>query len=377
MIRLDNDAFATLEQAVARWNGRANAAYLEVAERIGEVRRGLDVLTGLVAARRVLSPSLAVARARLEAVDLPPAQREERIEAAQSRLATLEESLADFHVELETLHLQTIRATASARTLAEGLKSLYDDGAAAPAADSQAGGAVAVSIPSATPREKQLASEVEGLREELQRFHAENEQLRARVANSSAPDPQSQAEIARLRTRVVELSLLLNDRSVPVDNDPSRQYEAILAQVSDAEGRRRKLGEILVAAHVISRDQLETALREQNSAWNRHLGAVLVDLGFINEDTVAQTLAAQVQVPYVRLIHDPPKREAVALIAKHLAYHHSCIPLRFEREKLVVALTNPLDVVALDDLQLASRKPIFPVVASAREIKAALQEHYR
>ena len=159
--------------------------------------------------------------------------------------------------------------------------------------------------------------------------------------------------------------------------DLALQFERIQAQAQDAEGRRRRLGEILVAAGVISEDQLEGALREQQTSWNRHLGAILVELGFVSEETVAQTLAAQVRLPFVRIAQSPPRPDALALVSKALAHHHSCIPLRIERDVLVVAMANPLDLVAIDDVELATRRTIKPVVAAASEIKAALKEHYR
>lgn len=361
------DAVERLDGAIARWNARANVAYLDTADLIGAVQQEIESLAAHVAARRELLPTLLLDKARATG---PGAA------AALAQLPPIEDALAGVHIELQTLHAQVRRAIEACIGLKECTRTLL---AADPAL--RAGGApglpeASVTVPVRTAREAQLSSLVDTLRSEVLRVKSELSDTRAQLAAQAAVPQQAQGEIARLRARVLEL-MAMQDVATSVRRDLSVQYEQILAEAQDNEGRRRRMGEILVGAGVLTSDQLDTALREQQTSWNRHLGAVLVDLGYVNEDIVAQTLAAQIGVPYVRLIHDKPTPEALRLLSRALAHHHSCVPLRFERDTLVVAMANPLDLVAIDDIELATRRSIKPVVASASEIKAALKESYR
>lgn len=130
---------------------------------------------------------------------------------------------------------------------------------------------------------------------------------------------------------------------------------------------------ILVKAGVITNGQLDDALREQRSAWNRHLGALLVDLGYASEEVIAQTLAAQTGLPYEHLSPDRIERAAAKLVSAQIAQHHTCMPVRLEGERIVVAMANPLDLVAQEDLRLASGMEVDVVVSTATAIRNTLR----
>ena len=376
MSQSDADLIAQIETAIARWNVRAQAAYLELAELVSAIQTDFSGLVQSFYQRSEIAPALIIATSL---GNLPPGGRE-ALQASLTQLCNLEDALAGLHIEMQTLHAQARRSNGAVevigdtviKTLALGAaKSTTPPSAASPSEDA--------AKPVSSAREAQLAGQVDVLRAELQRVKSELSDTRQQIAThrGAVLPAEAQNEIARLRARVLEL-MSLQDLSVRRKReDLSIQYERILSQAQDQVGRRRRMGEILVSAGVITDDQLDSALREQQSSWNRHLGSVLVDLGYVNEDTVAQTLAAQIGMPYVRLMHERPAPEAIALLSKSLAYHHSCVPLRFEKDSLVVAMANPLDLVAIDDLELATRRTIKPVVAAMSEIKAALREHFR
>jgi len=136
------------------------------------------------------------------------------------------------------------------------------------------------------------------------------------------------------------------------------------------------MGAILLEAGIISEQQLDRALREQRSSWNRHLGAVLVELGFAKEETIARALAVQSRCPFVELAKEKITRQAVRLIPERLAQLHTCMPLYVYGNALRVAVANPYDLIALEDLRLAAGRRIDPVVATARDIREAMQLWY-
>lgn len=353
-----------LDSAVARWNARANGAYAEFLGLLGTIEADLDNLARLMAQRGSLAPTLAVTGKA----------DSDRSGEAMARIAAMEDGLADFHIELQTVHAQIRRCLGVGDAQSGSIAKLTADGAvtfteSSPSRD--------LGIEPKTGREARLAAQVDSLQAELQRVKGELSDARARATTAKETPHAAHTEIARLRARVLEMMARESERPAISRGDLSLQYERILSQAHDEEGRRRRMGEILVSAGVISDMQLEAALSEQRTAWNRHLGTVLVDLGYVSEDTVAQALAAQIKVPYVRLIHEVPKPDALALLSRALAHHHTCVPLRIERDVLVVAMSNPMDLVAIDDIELATRRTIKPVVASAGEIKGALKQHYR
>lgn len=340
MSQSDADLIAQIETAIGRWNARAEAAYLELAELIGAVQTDFSGLIQAFYQRSEVAPALTLNTA----TDSHAEDKREALRTSLTKLAHLEDALAGLHIEMQTLHAQSRRTSTAVDQLADDVKKTLALGAAkATTPPSAASPFEANTPPVGSAREAQLVGQVDVLRAELQRVKSELSDTRQQLAaqRGAALPAEAQTEIAHLRARVLEL-MALQDLSVRRKReDLSVQYERILSQAQDQVGRRRRMGEILVSAGVITDVQLDAALREQQSSWNRHLGSVLVDLGFVNEDTVAQTLAAQIGMPYVRLMHEHPAAEAIALLSKSLAYHHSCVPLRFEKDQLVVAMANP------------------------------------
>jgi type IV pilus assembly protein PilB len=136
------------------------------------------------------------------------------------------------------------------------------------------------------------------------------------------------------------------------------------------------MGEILVDAHVITREQLNQALTEQKKNPQRRLGLIFVEMGFTGEDIVSQVLASQLQLAFVHLAKEMIDITAVRLISSQMATLHMLIPLRAAPGKLTVAMANPLDLIALDDVELATSRRVEPVVATAADISAAIVRFY-
>lgn len=224
-------------------------------------------------------------------------------------------------------------------------------------------------------REQKLTARVETLRRELLRAKEKlvHTQQRAQQTVLSAAHQQ---DLANLRTQVDAAQLDAVDATRLPGEDANARFERICQHAVDSEGNRRPMGKILLDAGVLTQQQLETALREQQTAWNRHLGNILVELGFTTEDAIAETLAAQIRAPFVHLNEETVQPEAIAMISGVLAHHHSCVPLRVQEDRLLVAMTNPFDLIALEDLQLSAGRSISPVVAPADEILRALRRYY-
>ncbi|OGQ47616.1 MAG: hypothetical protein A2W63_00755 [Deltaproteobacteria bacterium RIFCSPLOWO2_02_44_9] len=139
--------------------------------------------------------------------------------------------------------------------------------------------------------------------------------------------------------------------------------------------KAKKIGELLVDAGLITLSQLEEALNVSQKTGAR-LGRTLVNMGAVTEEGIARALAQQFNIPYISLsgiIIDP---QIVRLIPEMLARRYKVIPFAKEGSNLKVAMVDPLNVFAIDDLKKASNCQIFPSVVTETEIQNAIDQHY-
>ncbi|MFH1562088.1 MAG: ATPase, T2SS/T4P/T4SS family [Nitrospirota bacterium] len=140
-----------------------------------------------------------------------------------------------------------------------------------------------------------------------------------------------------------------------------------------------RLGELLVDAGIITREQLEVALAEKKRSRER-LGKVLVKLKFTTEGIIMDFLASQLGMEHVNLAEidiQPFSLDVRREVLESIVRRHMAIPIgREEPNTLVVAMADPLDVFALDDIKRATGCRIKPVVASEEEIKEVIEKSY-
>ncbi len=138
---------------------------------------------------------------------------------------------------------------------------------------------------------------------------------------------------------------------------------------------KRRVGELLVDAGVINEHQLEIALAEQKRTGGR-LGTILIDLGLATEESISRALASQTGVDHYDLERTPVDPEAIPLVPEDLARRRQLVPLRLEDGTLVVAMANPTDIVAIDELERTADLFVRVVSASRRQIFAAIDRIY-
>ncbi len=135
------------------------------------------------------------------------------------------------------------------------------------------------------------------------------------------------------------------------------------------------LGQALVNASVITRDQLELGVKEQNRTGKR-LGEVLVNLGFCKEEDVAQVVAGQAGVKLLDLGRRRRDESAIRLIDKEFAKSNKLVPVSLKDDTLLVAMDNTLDVMMIDQLQSRTGKFIEAVQATESDILSAIERFY-
>jgi len=139
--------------------------------------------------------------------------------------------------------------------------------------------------------------------------------------------------------------------------------------------KRKMLGEMLVAAGLIKDEQLKKALEEQKKRGGK-VGEVLVDLGFVTEHNLASFLGRQLQIPYIEIEKQLVDDEAVRLIPGAMARRLTAIPLYKDKETLIVAMADPLNIFGLDDIRKSAGREIRHVVATRTDILKAIDRYY-
>ena len=138
---------------------------------------------------------------------------------------------------------------------------------------------------------------------------------------------------------------------------------------------RKKIGECLVQAGLITQSDLQTALAEHKRSGER-LGAVLIRMNLATERQIAKALAYQLGFSYVNLAENPPDPSAVVLISKDVALKRTCIAIAVEKNLLTVAMSDPLLFTLVQDLEFQTGYRIKQVVATSAEIVEAIHASY-
>jgi len=138
-----------------------------------------------------------------------------------------------------------------------------------------------------------------------------------------------------------------------------------------------QLDELLRARGLITDDQLAEA-RLQAQQRGRSVGRILIELGFVTEGGLVSILAEQLGLEFADLSEVPIDPSAVHLVPEPTARRHNCIPIRFDESgRLVVAMADPANVVAVDDIRAISKKEVRTVVSTKVDVMTAINRHYR
>ncbi|MEZ0536234.1 GspE/PulE family protein [Caldicellulosiruptoraceae bacterium PP1] len=140
-------------------------------------------------------------------------------------------------------------------------------------------------------------------------------------------------------------------------------------------GGKKKLGEILVDAGLITNEQLQKALSLQKST-GKKLGEILVDQGIVTEDEIVEVLEFQLGIPHIKLEQYHLDPEIVNLVSENIARRHTLIPVKVEDDKIYIAMADPLNIFAIEDVNIYTGKNVQPVIAKAADIKREIEKFY-
>lgn len=138
----------------------------------------------------------------------------------------------------------------------------------------------------------------------------------------------------------------------------------------------KQLGELLVDLGLINKTQLQHALEVQKDKGGL-IGQALVDLGYVTEEAIAQAITAQYGFPYLPLENYEIDSEIVKIIPKNVAIQYCLIPVDKIGTNLTIAMANPLNSQAVEDIALLSGLCVQIFVSTATDIKKAVDKYYK
>lgn len=137
-----------------------------------------------------------------------------------------------------------------------------------------------------------------------------------------------------------------------------------------------KLGEALLQLNLLNHEQLQEALEKQKQNRQLPLGQILIQMGIIDERTLKGAMASKLGIPYVNLSKFNFDLNAIKLISGRMAREEMIIPLCIYEQSLVIALENPMHTKALDQIRFMTQLKTMPAMASREDILHAINLHY-
>ena len=149
-----------------------------------------------------------------------------------------------------------------------------------------------------------------------------------------------------------------------------------MAQAKLGQPVNRRLGDLLVAEGLVTDAQLKQALADQKGKTDK-LGSLLVALGFINEEQLIGFLSRQYGIPSITLSNLDIDAKTLRLVPATIARKYEVLPVKRIGGSLTLAMADPTNVFALDDVAFMTNLQILPVVAPQAAIRNAIERHYK
>lgn len=144
-------------------------------------------------------------------------------------------------------------------------------------------------------------------------------------------------------------------------------------------GRKKiRIGDVLVAAGAITEEQLQEGLAKQKET-GRKLGNALVDLGFISNDMLITVLTTQLGIDYIELKGAKIEEKVIHMVPENMVTKYQAIPIEIDPDNpniLKIAMADPMDIMAMDDIGLVTNLQVEPMLASEEGIRNAIDKYY-
>ncbi|MBQ6986406.1 MAG: Flp pilus assembly complex ATPase component TadA [Oscillibacter sp.] len=137
----------------------------------------------------------------------------------------------------------------------------------------------------------------------------------------------------------------------------------------------KRLGELLLAAGTLTEEELQQGLALQKGTRER-LGTVLISNGIITESQLIEAMQMQLGIEFIDLTRYPIPTELAQAMPKNLARQYQVVPVRMVKDELYLAMSDPMNFIAIEEVRKAVRRKIVPMVATAAGVEHAIQILY-
>lgn len=138
---------------------------------------------------------------------------------------------------------------------------------------------------------------------------------------------------------------------------------------------RKRLGDLLLEGGLISKEQLDEALEIQKKTGEK-LGQILLNHDYVTQQDIIKVLEFQLGIPHVELETYDIDPSACMFVSESLAKRYDLIPIQIDNGVLIVAMSDPLNVFAIDDIKIYSGMEVRPVLATLKDINKAIDKYY-
>jgi type IV pilus assembly protein PilB len=167
------------------------------------------------------------------------------------------------------------------------------------------------------------------------------------------------------------LGQILIDKGLVSSTDISRALQLYSSKAKD----KAELGQMLVADKIITTDELATALAKQKIL-KKTLEDTLLELSLVTSEQIAQTASRHLGLPFIRLTDYDINLETLELLPENIIRNYQLIPLKLEQNTLHVAISDPLNLPALNEVKRVSKYQIKPLIAAKKEIQAIIERYF-
>lgn len=139
--------------------------------------------------------------------------------------------------------------------------------------------------------------------------------------------------------------------------------------------KRKRLGDILIESGEITQEQLNHVLQVQKEKKGK-LGEIFISENILTEHEINKVLEYQLGIPYLDLNSIQPDKKVVNMISESVARKYNIIPVEIRINKILLAMSDPLDILAIDDVKIITGFDVEVAIASKSDIQNAINKYY-
>lgn len=136
--------------------------------------------------------------------------------------------------------------------------------------------------------------------------------------------------------------------------------------------KKIRIGDVLMSKGLIDQNQLNMALKEQKEK-GRMLGETIVELGYVTQEKINDTLCEMLNIKFIDLQVEEPDENVVGLVPEEVMRKYVLVPMRYDKNNagvVQVAMADPMNIIAMDDINIITGKQVMPYLANASDIRA-------